>query len=208
MGQFGITEIINAVERVASMLNRWGVPTDGWCLLDGPAIKIVDHEFDSSPWRDHLNIYVREEMLPWIPKERELTLPPTGSSELRDVLNLARTGTILHLVPAARYYTAGFERQSICLPSGYCIEVATIRGCSQVWSYKSVEIVDAIGDYDGDSERVLAERITRLRAALARAPEGDTRDRLSLLSDGYLAIIAGRLAEAKQFFRSAAGPSW
>src|ERR1022692_2007634 len=128
MGSLPIRDLLAALEGTAKLLVRWGLKADEWCLLDGPAIKLHDSHFDSRAWRDHLNVYVNEQALPWPTREFELTVPPLGSAELDEILELARGGTQIHLVPAWRYYTAGFERKPVGLPSGRSIEAATLRG--------------------------------------------------------------------------------
>src|ERR1017187_3858376 len=208
MGSLPIRDLLAALEGTAKLLVRWGLKADEWCLLDGPAIKLHDSHFDSRAWRDHLNVYVNEQALPWPTREFELTVPPLGSAELDEILELARGGTQIHLVPAWRYYTAGFERKPVGLPSGRSIEAATLRGCSQVWSYKSAEIVDKIEDFEGDLERIVEERLVRLRAALAAASEADARERILLLESGYEALRRRRVAAAREIFMRAAGTSW
>jgi hypothetical protein len=179
-----------------------------WCLLDGPAIKLYDNGFDSRSWRDHLNIYVKEQALPWQTGALELTVPPLGSAELHELLEVARSGDDIHLVPAWRYYRAGFERKSVVLPSGRSIEAATLRGCCQVWSYKSAEFVENEGQFEGDIERIVDERLVRLRAALTAVQEDDIREQLMLLQNGYEALRSHEVVQAKQAFARAAGLAW
>lgn len=202
------TELLASLESIAALMTKWGLKMHDWSLLDGPAIKLDNNLFDSAPWRDHLNIYIKEYALPWRTVEQELTLPPVGSSALEQLLDLARRGNHVHLVPALRYYTAGFDRKPIILPAGERIEVATLRGCSQVWSYKSVEIIDRIDDFMGDLERIVEERLVRLRAALEIAKEPDIRKRIVLLKSGYEVLRNGGVEEAREKFRAAAGPAW
>jgi hypothetical protein len=208
MSPLGTSEIKTSLEQAARLFDRWGVANVDWCLLDGPAIKLADDRFNSSFWRDHLNIYVQERALPWKAREKELTLPPSGSKELSDLIQLSRSGAVIHLVPAARYYAAGFERHSLPLPSGIWIEAATLRGCSQVWSYKSLEIIENLEDYEGDFERIAVERLARLEIALASTNKPDIRNRLALLVEGYTAVLRKDIFEAKQKFEMAAGNSW
>src|ERR1043166_5977793 len=85
-----VDDLLSSLAIVSAMLKRWHLDTSDWALLDGPAIKVVEHDFDSSAWRDHLNIYVVEERLPWRTKETELTIPPKGSAELGDKSRGAR----------------------------------------------------------------------------------------------------------------------
>jgi hypothetical protein len=202
------TEILNSLEAIATLMSRWGVTSHEWCLLDGPAIKLHDNQFDATCWRDHLNIYVREEALPWRTQELELTVPPAGSEELCDLLKFAQVGIHVHLVPGSRYYLAGFERRPVSLPSGRQMEAATLRGCSQVWSYKSAEIVASRSAFEGDIERIAQERLARLPSAISSAKESDTRERLALLRSGYEALRGHREVEAKSAFLRAAGPAW
>ncbi len=208
MNPSSIAEILASVEKLAILMINWRVQTDEWCLLDGPAIKLQEARFDSTSWRDHLNVYVKERALPWKTEALELTVPPLGSAELNDLLDLAREGTDIHLVPASRYFTSGFERKAILLPSGRRINAATLRGCSQVWSYKSAEIVDNEGNFEGDIERIVDERLARLSAALAAASEDDIRRRLILLQEGYEELRKGEVLHAKLSFAEAAGPTW
>jgi hypothetical protein len=203
-----IIDLSASLEGIASLLSRWSLAAHHWSVLDGAAIKLFHHEFDSSPWRDHLNIYVCEQALPWATTELELTIPPLGSVELHDLLEVARSGIHLHLVPASRYYHASFERKHFWLTSDRRIEVATIRGCSQVWSYKSVELLTSCADYLGDLERIVHERLIRLEAALTVAKDDDVRRRLLLLCRGYQALSNQGTAEARELFHSAAGPAW
>jgi hypothetical protein len=208
MNVASITDILKSAEKVATLMTKWALDTHDWCLLDGPAIKVHDHGFDSSPWRNHLNIYVKENALPWRTQALELTVPPLGSAELKLLLENARNGTDIHLVPACRYYRAGFERKPVLLPSGRPIEAATLRGCSQVWSYKSAETVENEDYFEGDMERIVNERLVRLRAALVTAQAVDIRERLSLLEKGYQALRRHQMIEAKHAFTRAAGPAW
>ncbi len=201
-------EILNAVERTADLMTRWRMCAGDWCVLDGPAIKLHDPEFDSSAWRDHLNIYVREGELPWRTSAFELTMPPSDRPELQHLLQLAREGALVHLVPASIYYRAGFEHAPIRLPSGRLIEAATLRGCSQMWSYKSAEIVENPSFFEGDTERITEERSRRLNAAIAASTEADVRDRLLLLLSGYEALGRKAFVEALGIFDAAAGPQW
>jgi hypothetical protein len=201
-------EIVDAVERVAELMARWHLGVDDWCVLDGPAIKLHDPEFEASPWRDHLNIYVRERALPWDTSAFELTMPPTDSAELQDLLRLARAGIQVHLVPASKYYQAGFDRSLVLLPSGKLIEAATLRGCAQMWSYKSAEVVENPSEFEGDTERITSERVGRLNAALAATVEDDVRARLLLLLSGYEALGRRAVTEASRIFEEAAGPDW
>jgi hypothetical protein len=202
------TEILDSVERVANLMTCWKVGPEDWCVLDGPAIKLHNPEFNSSAWRDHLNIYVREHKLPWQTNAFELTTPPAGSPELNDLLQLARDGMHVHLVPAEKYYLAGFEHTPVRLPSGRSIEAATLRGCSQMWSYKSAEIVEKPSYFKGDTERITEERARRLNAAITASAEGDVRGRLLLLLSGYEALGRKEFAEARRVFEQAAGPQW
>jgi hypothetical protein len=207
MDSVAISNLIISVEKSALLLAEWGLKSNEFCLLDGPAIKLHNQDFDSSPWRDHLNIYVREQVLPWKTKESELTVPPLDSAELTGLIDLIQSGTQIHLVPAERYYKAGFERSAVLLPSGRPFEAATMRGCSQVWSYKSAEIL-ASGDFQGDVERIVGERIVRLKAALTSATEDDVQNRLQLLQNGYEALRENRIENARAIFCVAAGPNW
>ena len=179
-----------------------------WCILDGPAIKLHDFRFDSSAWRDHLNVYVKEEALPWGTMELEQTVPPLNSKELLELLEISKRGLHLHFVPATRYYKAGFEHKTIRLPSGRSIEAATLRGCSQMWSYKSVEVLDRSSDFGDDLEKIVAERQERLDAALRAASESDVRDRILLLKRGYDELSNQKTAQARLTFRQAAGDTW
>jgi hypothetical protein len=201
-------EIVVVLERVADLMTCWRVCTDDWCVLDGPAIKLHNPEFDSSAWRDHLNIYVREYKLPWRTNAFESTTPPTGSSELQQLIELARDGIHVHLVPAAKYYRAGFEHAPVRLPSGRLIEAATLRGCSQMWSYKSAEVVENLSYFEGDTERITIERERRLNAAIVASAEVEVRTRLLLLLSGYEALGRPALAEARMAFEEAAGAGW
>lgn len=203
-----IVQLLNSLEEVASLFLGWNLNSSQWCLLDGPAIKLHDHSFDSSAWRDHLNIYVKEEALPWKTTELEQTVPPLGSNELGELLKISKRGIHLHLVPASRYYRAGFERKMVSLPSGRYIEAATLRGCSQMWSYKSVEVVERSSDFGDDLQRIMGERIARLRAAMIAAKEPDIRQRLLLLERGYQELVEQKITEARATFRLAAGPTW
>lgn len=178
-----------------------------WCLLDGSAITLHDHNFDASAWRNHLNIYVNEHALPWTTTERELTVPPFGSRALGELLEFIRTHGHVHLVPAGRYYTAGFERKPVVLPSGRCIRAATCRGCSQIWSYKSAELLKRRDEFGDDLERIIQERLERLNAAISGAGEADVRKRLLLLHHGYQAAQRRHFLEAKVLFGQAAGRS-
>jgi len=203
-----VTNLIDSLEEVATLLSGWKLSTTQWSLLDGPAIKLHDHSFDASPWRDHLNIYVVEHALPWKTAELEQTVPPLGSRELTELLAASRRDIHLHLVPAFRYYKAGFERKIVYLPSGRSITAATLRGCSQMWSYKSVEVVDKPNDFAEEIERIVAERLVRLRAALAVAREPDILQRLALLERGYQELSDRKTTQARATFRQAAGQSW
>ncbi len=203
-----ITQLFNSLEAVAILFAGWNMSTADWCLLAGPAIKLHNHSFDMSAWRDHLNIYVKEQALPWNTAELEQTVPPMGSEELVQLLKVSRRGIHLHLVPASRYYRAGFERKSVFLPSNHYIEAATLRGCSQMWSYKSVEVINRSDDFGEDLERIVEERVTRLRAALVAAREPDVRQRLLLLQQGYQELRNRENARAKELFQEAAGATW
>jgi len=208
MNPASITEILTSLEEVATLMVQWGLRTHDWCLLDGPAIKLHDHGFDATSWRDHLNVYVIEKALPWHTEALELTVPPLGSPELDQLLQTARDGTDIHLVPASRYYRAGFERKPVLLPSGRLIEAATLRGCSQVWSYKSAETVDNKEHFEGDIERIVDERLVRLAAALGTSQEDDIRERLTLLQKGYQALRNREVEQARHAFTKAAGLTW
>lgn len=189
-------------------MRRWDVATDEWCLLDGPAIKLHQPSFDSSSWRDHLNIYIVEHALPWQAKEQELTVPPHGTVFFKDFLEASGESADIHLVPALRYYQAGFERRAAILPSGCSIKAATLRGCSQVWSYKSAEIIENSEHFEGDVERIIDERLVRLRAALAAAEQEDVRAQLLLLQQGYEALGGQEILQAQRLFEIAAGRTW
>lgn len=203
-----IVQLLNSLEEVITLFSGWKLNSSQWCLLDGPAIKLHDHNFDSSAWRDHLNIYVKEDALPWKTTEPEQTVPPLGSNELRELLKISKRGIHLHLVPASRYYRAGFERKMVSLPSGQSMEAATLRGCSQMWSYKSVEVIERSSDFGDDLERIMGERIARLKAAMVAAKEPDIRQRLLLLQRGYQELLEQKISQATATFRQAAGPSW
>lgn len=196
------------VEHAAALLFGWHLSIKDWCILDGPAIRLHNPDFDDSVWRDHLNIYVLEDALPWQTTEREHTIPPPGSAELTELLEVGRRNVHLHLVPAARYYHAGFERAPVDLPSGYSVMAATLRGCSQVWSYKSVEVIDRADDFAGDVDRIIAERQARLVVAMTAARDGDVRDRLLLLRQGYDQLRRTKIADARMAFQQAAGAGW
>lgn len=208
MNLASVTELLGALDGVAGLLTGWRLDTREWCLLDGPAIKLHQSDFDATPWRDHLNIYVEEDALSWRPQGSEFTMPPTGSAELAELLDLARSGIHLHIVPASRYYKAGFERDAVRLPSGRVVEAATLRGCSQVWSYKSAEVLRSIDNLEGDLERIVDERLIRLRVALAAASDDDTRERLVLLNAGYQALRNNAVSDATELFARAAGRAW
>lgn len=135
-------------------------------------------------------------------------MPPLGSHELNELLQTARGGADIHLVPSARYYRAGFERKPVLLRSGRPIEAATLRGCSQIWSYKSAETVDNEEHFEGDTERIVDERLARLSAALDTAAQDDVRERLILLQKGYEALRSREMAQAKEAFATAAGLVW
>lgn len=197
-----------SIESAVALLTRWELRTHHWCILDGPAIRLLRPDFDATPWRDHLNVYVNEAVLPWPSRQDEMTLPPAGSKQLDELLALARAGTHLHLVPAFRYFKAGFERTVVALHSGQACSVATLRGCSQVWSYKSIELISRQVDFVGDIERIVVERLQRLTAALAAAHDQDVTDRLLLLQRGYEAFRNDRVSEAAGLFKEAAGSTW
>ena len=84
MNPTSLPEILTSLEKVATLMVRWGLEPNEWCLLDGPAVKLHDIEFDSSSWRDHLNIYVKEQALPWRTQGLDLTVPPLGSDEINE----------------------------------------------------------------------------------------------------------------------------
>lgn len=200
--------LIERVEHAAALLSDWHLSINDWCILDGPAIRLHYPNFDDSAWRDHLNIYVLEDALPWQTTEREHTIPPAGSAELMELLKVSRRNVHLHLVPATRYYRAGFERAPVDLPSGRPVMAATLRGCSQVWSYKSLEVIDRVNEFIGDVDRIVAERQVRLVAAMTAATDGDIRDRILLLQQGYDQLRKTNIAEARVTFQQAAGPGW
>lgn len=201
--------ILTALDAVSELLDGWGLQWPDWCLLDGPAIKLHDNSFDSTAWRDHLNIYVSEEALPWKTSEMEQTVPPLGSAALAELLQLGRQGNHIHLVPAARYYRAGFDRNLFRLRSGRLAQAASLLGCSQVWSYKSVEVIHRWDDFIGDVDRIVHERLERLRIASASADnDSEVRHRIELLTRGYKALLEDEREEANVHFVNAAGPNW
>lgn len=203
-----VDQLLTAIEEVARLFLTWNVETSSWCVLDGPAIKLHHHDFDASAWRDHLNIYVREAALPWKTTEVEQTVPPNGSKELTDLLAISRRGIHLHLVPAERYYRAGFEHKPVRLLSGRRVEAATLRGCSQMWCYKSAEVTEGSVDFGDDIARIVGERMARLEAALVLAKDDDIRGRIFLLQKGYAEFARQQYARARAIFREAAGPAW
>ncbi len=123
-------------------------------------------------------------------------------------MKASHLGAPIHIVPASRYFRAGFEVCRFRLPSGNSAGLATVAGCARVWSYKSAELVDAPQRFFGDGERIAVERTQRLLAALALPIDRNARSRLEMLLTGYRALSRGAVRDAKAAFYRAAGRRW
>jgi len=194
-------EVSKAVLEVHRLLSSWGLGSNDWMLVDSPALVLAGSlPFVDASWHSHLNVYVNETRLPWLTKEREETIPPPGSKQLEELVNLIQTGFAVHLVPAERYLSKGIEANEYRLPDGTAVQIATLRGLFSIWIIRAFEFLGDWQKFGPDAPNLSRERSERLITIELICPTDKLRDVARLLRQGYDLLSAEDVKGGADFF--------
>lgn len=190
--------------RIAALLQKWAVPVDRAFVVDAPALYLHGVlPSISSNWRSHQNFYVDERYLPWTTNELDETVPPLGSTELKELLAMHATDISVHLVPASRY----FDRPGLAFSTFWYAEVPFIAvtplACLALWGWRGDELISRREEIGADLEALVDLRLCRLEELRSVGTFDDQcLAAIDSLRDGYRALREGDLTAARQLFQA------
>jgi hypothetical protein len=77
--------LVEALEGVCSLFNKWGVDTKNYILVDEFAYVLQGYDVEGTEVESgHLDVYVNPQSLPWAVKEERSIVPPKDSIYMAD----------------------------------------------------------------------------------------------------------------------------
>lgn len=194
-------EINKKLIEVDDTLSRWGLRKEDWLLVDLYSFIIEGLSIsDKSIWRNDITIYVKESCLPWKTFEKEQTIPPLDSKEMKQLLELHKKGIVLHIVPGERYLNSGIHHIKYDLLNRKEIRVASLRGSLCLWILRGLEFVSQIEEIGPDVDRIVHERMIRLKQLQSVSKDNNLVKLCIALSEGYEALLHGETEKAEFLF--------
>jgi hypothetical protein len=128
------SHVQSSLSKISKLYRSWNLGINDWCLMSCWALHLNGYDIWESK---NFNTPVNAEKLPWKTKNDYQTLPPIGSKEYKDYVQLMKeTGCSLHMTvfPWGEVTQENILKRSfVCtLPDGEKIRVLTVEG--ELWA--------------------------------------------------------------------------